>query len=57
MSYSIIRIQKLKFPAIREIQIHNQRERRSETDPVIEIEKSNLNDDLLNTEKIDYGEQ
>jgi len=56
MSYSIIRMQKLKAPSIREIQIHNQRERGSETDPDIEKEKSNLNDDLLNTEKIDYVE-
>ncbi len=49
-------MQKMKAPAIRGIQFHNQRERESETNPDIEKEKSNLNYDLVNTGKIDYVE-
>lgn len=56
MSYSIIRMQKLKAPAIRGIQYHNQREKESETNPDIEKENSDLNYDLINAGKIDYVE-
>lgn len=58
MSYSIIRMQKMKSPAIKGIQFHNQREKESETNPDIEKEKSHLNYDLINGQKlIDYTEK
>lgn len=58
MSYSIIRMQKMKSPAIKGIQFHNQREKESETNPDIDKEKSHLNYDLINGQKqIDYTEK
>lgn len=58
MSYSIIRMQKMKLPAIKGIQIHNQREKESETNPDINYEDSHLNYDLINGQKqIDYKEK
>ncbi|MGH0939720.1 MobV family relaxase, partial [Bacillus cereus] len=58
MSYSIIRMQKMKSTAIKGIQFHNQRERESETNPDIDKEKSHLNYDLINGQKqIDYNEK
>lgn len=56
MSYAIIRMQKMKSPAIKGIQFHNQRERESETNPDIEESKSHLNYDLHNETPIDYLE-
>jgi DNA repair exonuclease SbcCD ATPase subunit len=56
VSYSIIRMQKMKAPAIRGMQFHNQRERESETNPDIDKEKTGLNYDLVNTGSIDYVE-
>ncbi|WP_230980992.1 MobV family relaxase [Rossellomorea arthrocnemi] len=56
MSYAIIRMQKMKSPAIKGIQFHNQRERESETNPDIEEAKSHLNYDLHNEAPIDYLE-
>ena len=38
MSYSIIRVQKMNGQAIKGIQIHNQREKESETNPDIRKE-------------------
>jgi len=58
MSYSIIRMQKMKSTAIKGIQFHNQREKESETNPDIDKEKSYLNYDLINGQKqIDYTEK
>lgn len=49
-------MQKLKAPAIRGIQFHNQRERESETNPDIQKERTDLNYDLVNPGPIDYVE-
>jgi hypothetical protein len=49
-------MQKMKSPAIKGIQFHNQRERESETNPDIEEAKSYLNYDLHNETPIDYLE-
>ena len=58
MSYSIIRMQKMKSTAIKGIQFHNQRERESETNPDINKEDSHLNYDLINgQQQIDYTEK
>ncbi|MGE6379933.1 MobV family relaxase [Peribacillus muralis] len=58
MSYSIIRMQKMKSPAIKGIQFHNERERESETNPDINKADSHLNYDLINGQKqIDYTEK
>lgn len=58
MSYSIIRMQKMKGNAIKGIQFHNQRERESETNPDINYDDSHLNYDLINgQQKIDYNEK
>lgn len=57
MSYSIIRIKKLKQSAIKGIQFHNQREKESQTNPDIERERSHLNYDLVNAQPIDYNEK
>ncbi|MEJ9269935.1 MobV family relaxase, partial [Bacillus thuringiensis] len=51
-------MQKMKLPAIKGIQIHNQREKESETNPDINYEDSHLNYDLINGQKqIDYKEK
>lgn len=58
MSYSIIRMQKMKSTAIKGIQFHNQREKESETNPDINKADSHLNYDLINGQKqIDYTEK
>ena len=58
MSYSIIRMQKMKSTAIKGIQFHNQRERESETNPDINKDDSHLNYDLINgQQQIDYTEK
>ncbi|MEK5066962.1 MobV family relaxase [Cytobacillus sp. FSL R5-0596] len=58
MSYSIIRMQKMKSNAIKGIQFHNQREKESETNPDINKADSHLNYDLINGQtKIDYTEK
>lgn len=58
MSYSIIRMQKMKSHAIKGIQFHNQREKESETNPDIDKANSHLNYDLINGQKqIDYTEK
>jgi Plasmid recombination enzyme len=49
-------MQKLKAPAIRGIQFHNQRERESETNPDIQKDRTDLNYDLINPGPIDYVE-
>lgn len=50
-------MQKLKQPAIKGIQIHNQREKESQTNPDIDETKLHLNYDLVNSEPIDYNEK
>jgi len=50
-------MQKLKQPAIKGIQIHNQREKESQTNPDIDESKLDLNYDLVNPEPIDYNEK
>ena len=51
-------MQKMKSPAIKGIQFHNQRERESETNPDINKADSHLNYDLINGQKkIDYRER
>lgn len=57
MSYAILHMQKLKQPAIKGIQIHNQREKESQTNPDIDESKQHLNYDLVNPEPIDYNEK
>lgn len=58
MSYSIIRMQKMKSNAIKGIQFHNQREKESETNPDINKADSHLNYDLINGQRqIDYNEK
>lgn len=58
MSYSIIRMQKMKSTAIKGIQFHNQREKESETNPDINKADSHLNYDLINGQRqIDYTEK
>ena len=51
-------MQKMKSNAVKGIQIHNQREKESETNPDIDNEKSHLNYDLINGKnQIDYKEK
>lgn len=50
-------MQKLKQPAIKGIQIHNQREKESQTNADIRNELSHLNYDLVNPKSIDYNEK
>lgn len=57
MSYTVLHMQKLKQPAIKGIQIHNQREKESQTNPDIDLTKSNLNYDLVNQTNIDYNQK
>lgn len=57
MSFTILHMQKLKQPAIKGIQIHNQREKESQTNPDIDESKAHLNYDLVNETNIDYNEK
>jgi hypothetical protein len=57
MSFAILHMQKLKQPALKGIQIHNQREKESQTNPDIDTLRSNLNYDLVNSEPIDYNKK
>lgn len=58
MSYSIIRVQKMNGQAIKGMQIHNQREKDSQTNPDIRKEDLHLNYDLIHgQEKIDYKQE
>ncbi|PFZ65483.1 plasmid recombination enzyme, partial [Bacillus pseudomycoides] len=47
-------MQKFKMRDVKGIQIHNQREKESHTNPDIENEQSHLNYDLHNDQYIDY---
>ncbi|HBL9007992.1 TPA: plasmid recombination protein, partial [Escherichia coli] len=57
MSYAVLHMQKLKQPAIKGIQIHNQREKESQTNGDIDGLRSHLNYDLVNSKPIDYSEK
>ena len=57
MSYAVLHMQKMKKPAIKGMQIHNQREKESQTNPDIDPDRSNLNYDLVNRNPIDYQEK
>lgn len=58
MSYSIIRVQKMNRQAITGIQIHNQREKESHTNPDIREEDKHLNYDFIHGDKqMDYKQQ
>ncbi|MFT8323569.1 MAG: MobV family relaxase [Bacillus sp. (in: firmicutes)] len=57
MSYAILHMQKLKQPAIKGIQIHNQREKESQTNADIDQTRLHLNYDLVNENPIDYNEK
>jgi hypothetical protein len=58
MSYSIIRMQKMKSGDIKGIQFHNQREKESKTNGDIDQGKTTLNYDLINGDRrIDYNEK
>jgi hypothetical protein len=50
-------MQKLKQPAIKGMQIHNQREKESQTNPDIDESRTNQNYDLVNPTQIDYNEK
>lgn len=57
MSYGIIRIQKMSRGLVKGIQIHDQREKdHSNTNSDIDFQKSYLNYDLCNTEKINFNQ-
>ena len=57
MSYAVIHMQKIKGNGIKGMQIHNQREKESETNPDIQKDKSHLNYDLENENEIDYNQK
>lgn len=58
MSYSIIRVQKMNSQAITGIQIHNQREKESNSNLDIRTEDKHLNYDLIHGDKqIDYKQE
>lgn len=57
MSYAVVHMQKIKAPALKGMQIHHQRERKSRSNPDIEEERSDENYDLQNDEKINYNER
>ncbi|QII27042.1 plasmid recombination protein, partial [Bacillus altitudinis] len=57
MSYAVLHMQKLKQTAIKGIQIHNQREKESQTNGDIDRSRSHLNYDLVNSKPIDYSEK
>lgn len=57
MSYAVLHMQKLKQPAIKGIQIHNQREKESHTNGDIDESRKHLNYDLVNQSNVDYDEK
>jgi DNA repair exonuclease SbcCD ATPase subunit len=57
MSFAVLHMQKLKSPAIKGMQIHNQREKESHTNPDIDGSKTHLNYDFVNQSNIDYNEK
>lgn len=57
MSYSVIRMQKFKMHDVRGLQIHNQREKESRTNPDIDRERIRENYELHNDGRINYRER
>jgi len=57
MSFAVCRMEKMKSYDLKGMQFHNQRERESKTNPDIDKERSHLNYDLVNQEKIDYNKR
>ncbi|MDX6154483.1 MobV family relaxase [Marinococcus sp. PL1-022] len=57
MSYVVLRMQKFKQKDLKGIQIHNQRERESQTNMDIDEVRSSENYDLLHDGPIDYNKQ
>ncbi|MCG2990943.1 plasmid recombination protein, partial [Escherichia coli] len=57
MSFAICRMEKMKSHDLKGMQFHNQRERESKTNPDIDKERSHLNYDLVNPDKIDYNKR
>lgn len=53
-NYAIIRVQKFKISDVQGIQKHNQRQGKSKSNPDIDYERSHLNVDLLNNQKLRY---
>ena len=56
MSFVIIRMQKFKSADVKGMQIHNQREKESQTNPDIDKDRTQLNYDLLNDAPIDFNQ-
>lgn len=54
MSYAVIHMQKLKISSIRGIENHNERLKKSKTNPDIDYEKSHLNKDLMEHDDRSY---
>ncbi|POD82629.1 Plasmid recombination enzyme type [Bacillus subtilis subsp. subtilis] len=54
LSYIICNMRKFKNADLKGLQIHNQREKESHTNPDIDESRTNLNYDLLHQQKIDY---
>src|SRR5699024_594802 len=57
MSFAVVRMQKMKSYDLKGIQFHNQRERESKTNPDIDKERSQENNNFMNDEAIDYNER
>lgn len=57
MSFAVCRMEKMKSHDLKGMQFHNQRERESKTNPDIDQDRSHLNYDLVNAEKIDYNKR
>ena len=54
MSFLVLHMDKFKKEAVRGIQSHNQRERKSRSNPDIDYGRSRLNFDLQNTSSVNY---
>ena len=54
MSFLVLHMDKFKKEAVRGIQSHNQRERKSRSNPDIDYERSRLNFDLQNASSVNY---
>src|SRR5699024_12714192 len=56
MSYAVCRMHNVKSAALKGMQFHNQRERKSRTNDDIDHERTRENYDLKNDKNIDYNE-
>ncbi len=57
MSFAVVHVQKFKSSSVKGIQVHNQREKESKTNPDIDKEKSRLNYDLHNQQPVNYNQR